>query len=149
MESVWDYPRPPRTEPCVRHVRVEIGGELLAESGRALRVLETASPPTVYIPAEDVRMDRLSPSRRRHTLCEWKGRAAYYDAGDIEAVAWHYPDPKPEFAQLRDHVAFYPGRADCWLDDERVRPQQGDYYGGWITDDIRGPFKGAAGTAAW
>ncbi len=149
MESVWDYPRPPAVVPCTRRVRVMLGGAVIADSARALRVLETSHPPGIYVPSADVRAGILSASPRT-TVCEFKGRAAYYDVGDRRAAAWTYPDPDPRYAALRDHVAFYPGRMDaCFLDDEPVRAQAGDFYGGWITADIGGPFKGAPGTAGW
>ncbi len=153
-ESVWDYPRPPRVEPERRRVRVELAGETLADSTRAVRVLETASPPTVYVPREDVRMDLLSEAKGHHTLCEWKGVASYLDAElggrRAERVAWYYPEPRRGFEQLDGHVAFYAGRVDaCHLDEERVRPQGGSFYGGWVTDEIEGPYKGEPGTEGW
>jgi uncharacterized protein (DUF427 family) len=152
-ESVWDYPRPPALVPCERRVRVEIGDEVLADSERALRVLETSHPPTIYIPPDDVRLDLLAPAGRG-SLCEWKGRATYFDvvAGDRaeRAAAWTYRDPVPAFAALRDFVSLYPGRMDaCYLGEERVQAQPGDFYGGWITSDLVGPFKGAPGTLGW
>jgi uncharacterized protein (DUF427 family) len=152
-ESVWDYPRPPRVEPCKRRVRVVLNGEVVAESTDALRVLETSSPPTIYIPAEDIRMEYLSPSEHS-SHCEWKGGASYYDlkVGDSVSrdAAWYYRQPKPGFEQLLDHVAFYAGRVDAaYLGDELVTPQAGDFYGGWITSDIVGPFKGEPGTGGW
>ena len=153
-ESVWDYPRPPRVEPCDRRVRIEHGGAVIAESNRALRVLETSSPPTIYVPADDVRTELLREVEGRHTVCEWKGRAHYFDleldGNRAEAVAWHYPSPRPHYGALRDHLAFYAGRVDaCYLGDERVRPQGGAFYGGWITDEIEGPFKGEPGSEGW
>jgi uncharacterized protein (DUF427 family) len=153
QESVWDYPRPPRLERARRVVRVEHGGEVVAHSTRALRVCETASPPVYYVPLADVRRDLLEASSHR-SFCEWKGAAHYWSlrVGDRFApdAAWGYPEPDPAFAALRDHVAFYPGRVDgCWLDDERVRPQAGGFYGGWVTDEIVGPFKGEPGTEGW
>ena len=153
-ESVWDYPRPPRVEPCDRIVRVEHGGEAIADSERALRVLETASPPTIYVPVADVRTDLLTEMPAKHSFCEWKGQASYFDLvleGErVEAIAWHYPEPRDAFAALRDHIAFYPGRVDaCFLGDEQVRPQGGRFYGGWVTDEIEGPFKGEPGTEGW
>jgi uncharacterized protein (DUF427 family) len=153
MESVWDYPRPPRVEASQKLVRVEFAGEVIAETTRARRVLETSHPPVFYIPLEDVRGEFLRPSRR-HTYCEFKGEASYYDlvAGGREAreAAWYYPEPAARYEVLRDHVAFYPGRVDAaWVGDEQVTPQEGDFYGGWITSDIEGPFKGAPGTAGW
>jgi uncharacterized protein (DUF427 family) len=153
-ESVWDYPRPPAIAPCERRVRIEHGGVVVAESDRALRVLETASPPTIYVSAADVRTDLLEQADRRHTVCEWKGRASYFHldgAGErSEAAAWTYPEPKEPYRELQDHFAFYPGRVDaCYLGDERVHPQAGDFYGGWVTAEIAGPYKGEPGSEGW
>ena len=149
MENVWDYPRPPAIEPCTRRVRVVCGGVVLADSEHALRVLETSHPPAIYVPPADVR--GLVPSSSRSTFCEFKGTARYLDAATGErAVAWTYPQPSPGYEALRGFVSFYPGRVDgAWLDDERVRAQEGGFYGGWITSDIAGPFKGAPGTQGW
>jgi uncharacterized protein (DUF427 family) len=154
VERVWDYPRPPVIAACARRARVEVAGRVLAESDAALRVLETSHPPTIYLPAAAVRMDLLRPSVARPTLCEFKGVAEYLDAivdGRLtRAVAWSYPDPRRAYEALRGHVAFFPGRVDAaWLGDERVQAQEGDFYGGWITSDLVGPFKGPAGTLAW
>ncbi len=154
MELVWEYPRPPAVVPCKRRVRVEKAGEVLAESTRALRVLETSHPPTIYVPPADVRLELLEEIVARSTWCEFKGAARYLDATvdgrRFAAVAWFYPNPMPEYEALRDHVCFYPGRVDgVWLDDECVRAQEGDFYGGWITEDLVGPFKGAPGTLGW
>jgi uncharacterized protein (DUF427 family) len=153
MENVWNYPRPPALAPCARRVRIELGGMVIADSMRALRVLETSHPPTIYLPRGDVVAGVLRPASGG-SFCEWKGRAAYEDvvAGgrSVERGAWHYPEPTAPFAALAGHVSFYPGRMDAaWLDDEPVRAQLGDFYGGWITSDLRGPFKGGAGTAGW
>jgi uncharacterized protein (DUF427 family) len=153
-ENVWDYPRPPAVAPCKRRVRVELGGEILADSSAALRVLETSHPPTIYIPPQDVRLDLLQTSDARSTWCEFKGAARYLDAVTggrrRRAVAWSYAQPSPAYQALRDHVAFYPGRVDAaWIGDERVEAQEGDFYGGWITAEVVGPFKGAPGTAGW
>lgn len=153
QESVWDYPRPPRLEDSTRQIKVVFNGEVIAETRRARRVLETSHPPSYYIPPEDIRMEFLSGTGRR-SLCEWKGQAAYYTitVGDRTAsnAAWYYPNPTPAFAALKDHVAFYPSRMDaCYVDGELVRAQAGDFYGGWITNDIVGPFKGEAGSWGW
>ena len=154
MERVWDYPRPPVVVPCERRVRVESGGELLADSTRALRVLETSHPPTIYVPPQDVRAELLQSRGTRSTWCEFKGAARYVHAiaGERDAgpVGWSYADPSPGYEVLRDHVAFYPGRVDAaWLGDERVHAQPGDFYGGWMTADLIGPFKGPPGTLGW
>ncbi len=150
-ENVWDYPRPPALVPCERRVRIEHDGRPLADSTRALRVLETSHPPAIYVPRDDVDMSRLTPSGGGSTFCEWKGSAVYWDlVGGRARVAWSYPDPVERYAELKDHLSFYPGRVDaCFLDDERVQAQEGDFYGGWITADIAGPFKGAPGTRGW
>jgi uncharacterized protein (DUF427 family) len=152
-ESVWDYPRPPALVACAHRVVVAFAGVEVADSSRTLRVLETSHPPVYYIPAEDVRRELLTPAGGG-TWCEWKGRARYWDlrVGDrvSRRAAWSYPDPSPRFEALRDAVAFYPGRVDeCRVDSEVVVAQPGDFYGGWITSRIRGPFKGAPGTAGW
>jgi uncharacterized protein (DUF427 family) len=150
MENVWDYPRPPALVPCTRRVRVLAGGELIADSRHALRVLETSHPPTIYVPPADIRMELLQLSGGRGSLCEWKGRANYYDVLGRTRAAWAYPEPVPRYGDLRDHVAFYPGRMDaCYLDEELVQAQPGDFYGGWLTADIAGPVKGGPGTLGW
>jgi uncharacterized protein (DUF427 family) len=142
-ESVWDYPRPPRVAPTSRRVRVVLGGETIVDSTRTLRVLETRHPPVYYVPLEDVASGALVPSAGGTTFCEWKGVADYYDvvAGGTRAErgAWTYRDPTADFDAIRDAVAFYPGRMEaCFVDDERVRPQAGDFYGGWITSELVG-----------
>ncbi len=152
-ESVWDYPRPPALEPCGRRVRIELGGVTVVDSTAALRVLETSHPPTIYVPPADIAAGCVLPGAGR-SFCEWKGIAAYLDvvAGERREAraAWTYRDPVAAYAALRDHVAFYPSRMDaCWLDDELVQSQPGDFYGGWITAALRGPFKGAPGTRGW
>jgi uncharacterized protein (DUF427 family) len=153
QESVWDYPRPPRIEPCTRLIRVEFGGEVIAETRRSFRVLETSHPPVYYLHPDDIRAGVLEP-QARSSFCEWKGRARYFDvvAGGRRAAsaAWSYPVPTGAFAAMRDHVAFYAGRMDaCFLDGERVTPQPGEFYGGWITPDVVGPFKGEPGSWGW
>ncbi len=153
QESVWDYPRPPRVERDPRRVRVEIGGECLADTTDALRVLETGGPPAYYLPPDSVRTSLLEAGPGT-TLCEWKGTAHYWSARlpsrSVPDVAWSYPEPFPEYAELAGYFAFFPGRVDaCFVGEERVSPQPGDYYGGWITRDILGPFKGDAGTEGW
>jgi uncharacterized protein (DUF427 family) len=153
VESVWDYPRPPRVEPCARRVRVVLGGVTIVDSIAALRVLETSHPPGIYVPPADVTVGALRPVSRR-TVCEFKGTAAYFDVagGDrvAPAAAWAYRDPRPGVEALRDHLSFYPGPMDrCLLDEEPVTAQAGDFYGGWITADVQGPFKGGRGTLGW
>jgi uncharacterized protein (DUF427 family) len=150
MESVWDYPRPPRVEPSAARVVVELDGQVLADTRRSLRVLETSHPPVFYIPAADVRVERLRPSARRPTVCEFKGAARYYDAGDRLAVAWSYASPSPGYVAIAGCYAFYPGRVDrATVDGEQVVAQPGDFYGGWITSAVTGPSKGGPGTMGW
>jgi uncharacterized protein (DUF427 family) len=153
-ERVWDYPRPPAVVACERRTRVELGGVVLADSERALRVLETSHPPTVYLPFADLRNDLLESSRVPGTWCEFKGQAEYRDAvvngQRFHAIGWTYPHPSPGFEELSNHLAIYPGRVDAaWLGDERVQAQPGDFYGGWITAELIGPFKGPPGTLGW
>jgi uncharacterized protein (DUF427 family) len=153
VESVWAYPRPPALVPSERRVRIVLGGETIADSTRALRVLETSHPPTIYVPPEDFVPGALTDGQGR-SLCEWKGRARYHDlhggGKTARAAGWSYPKPTRRFAALKDLVCVYASRVDaCFLDDEQVRSQEGDFYGGWITDDIEGPFKGAPGTMGW
>jgi uncharacterized protein (DUF427 family) len=150
---VWDYPRPPRLEDVDKKVKVVFGGVTVAYTTRAKRVLETSHPPVYYIPPEDIRTEHLRPAGGG-SICEWKGRAGYYDLVTEEReeprAAWFYPDPTPPFASLTDYVAFYPSKMDgCWVGGEKVESQEGDFYGGWITPDIVGPFKGAPGTWGW
>jgi uncharacterized protein (DUF427 family) len=153
QESVWDYPRPPRLEDSPKHIQVVFNGIVIADTLRAKRVLETSHPPTYYIPPEDIKMEFLTLTKRT-TWCEWKGQAAYYTitVGDKQArnAAWFYPRPAPSFEVIENHIAFYPSLMDtCYVDGERVRTQAGDFYGGWITRDIVGPFKGEPGTMGW
>lgn len=152
QESVWAYPRPPRVERSDQLVEVRVGDRTIARSTRAVRVLETASPPTWYLPAEDIEPGALVPSFGR-TVCEWKGEARYFavrvDGVEIEQAAWSYPTPWEGFEEIADHVAFYPARVACFVDGERVRPQEGGFYGGWVTEDIVGPWKGVPGTGHW
>ena len=153
QESVWDYPRPPRVEESNRTVRVVFNGVTVAETRNAKRVLETSHPPVYYIPPEDVRQEYLKATGRV-TSCEFKGRAGYatlsVDGRESRDAAWFYPDPLPGFEAIKNHLAFYPGRVDeCTLDDVKVAPQEGDFYGGWVTKEIVGPFKGAPGTWGW
>ncbi len=153
QESVWDYPRPPRVEPTPKHLRVIFNGETIADTRRALRVLETSHPPVYYFPPQDVRMECLQPAAR-HSYCEFKGSARYYTvavgAQRAENAAWYYPQPQAGYEALANYVAFYPARMDaCYVDDQVVTPQPGEFYGGWITQEIIGPFKGGPDTWNW
>ena len=150
QESVWDYPRPPVIEACARRVEVMDGDALLASSVASYRVKETASPPTFYLPAKDVNAELLV-AIAGSSVCEWKGAASYSALARAPEVpiAWRYLRPRPRFMRIRDYYAFYPGRIACFVDGERVEPQPGRFYGGWITSDIVGPFKGEPGTGHW
>lgn len=152
QESVWDYPRPPRVDEDRRLVRVSLRDTVIADTRRAIRVLETASPPVFYLPPDDVRTEHLFEGTRE-SFCEWKGRAKYWSVrlGDyvLENVAWSYPEPLPGFERITGYLSFFPSRLTCTVDGERVEPQPGDFYGGWVTSEIVGPFKGAPGTEWW
>ena len=152
-ESVWDYPRPPALERCSRHIQIIIDGKTLADTTNSYRVLETSHPPVYYLPADDIAMERLKKTRGG-SFCEWKGYASYFaymwDGIEIADLAWCYSQPTQRFAAMKDYLAFYPHKTDCCsVDGEKVRPQEGNFYGGWITDDIVGPFKGGPGTLGW
>lgn len=152
QESAWDYPRPPAIVDDTRLVQVRLHDTLIAETRAARRVLETASPPTFYLPPDAVRSDCLQPDSGS-SFCEWKGRASYFSVcvGEhcVTHAAWRYPQPFAAFTAIRNYLAFYPDRLECYVDGERVRAQAGGFYGGWITGDIVGPFKGEPGTSAW
>jgi len=153
QESVWAYPRPPVARLVDKHIVVRFGGIVVADTNRAIKVMETSHPPVYYIPPEDIRLDvcELSP---HHTFCEYKGQASYYTmrTGGSEAhnAGWFYPEPSPGYEILRDHVAFYPAlMEECTIDGETVTPQPGRFYGGWVTRDVVGPFKGEPGSYVW
>jgi uncharacterized protein (DUF427 family) len=153
QESVWDYPRPPRLEKVSARLRVIFGGQTVADTVSGYRVLETSHPPVYYIPPEDIAQPCLRPAAGS-SWCEFKGQAKYWSLNvggqQAENAAWSYPSPSPAFAEIAGYLAFYASRVDeCWVDEERVQPQQGDFYGGWITSRIVGPFKGGAGTRGW
>lgn len=153
QESVWDYPRPPKVEKCDKEVRVIFNGAEIAHSSQTQRVLETSHPPVYYIPQQDIRMECLEPISGT-TYCEWKGQAKYFDVvmSDQRAIkaAWSYPDPTNTFKSIAGYIAFYAHKmGTCFVDNERVDAQQGGFYGGWVTSDIVGPFKGKPGSAGW
>lgn len=153
QESVWDYPRPPRVEPVAARIRVVVGDHVLADSTRAVRVLETAGAPVYYVPIADVDESHLDPSAR-WSFCEWKGSASYvdyaHDGRRIEGIGWRYEHPNAGYEELADRIAFYAGRVDeAWVGDERATPQPGGFYGGWVTSAIVGPIKGEAGSEGW
>jgi uncharacterized protein (DUF427 family) len=162
IESVWDFPRPPRVEHVDWRIRVVHAGATVVDAPSALRVLETSQPPAHYVAPEHVALDHLRPAEHRQTFCEWKGVASYADivvadvGGDpghgvvAEAAAWTYVEPTSPFAAIAGWWAFYAQRVDeCWVDDERVAPNPGTFYGGWITANVTGPFKGGPGTSHW
>ena len=153
QESVWDYPRPPRVEDSSRHLQVWFNGVLIAETRRAKRVLETSHPPTWYLPPEDVRREYLHENQEG-SWCEWKGLTHYCDVEvngvRVPSAAWFYQQPTRMYEELQSYIAFYPQKMEaCYVDGERVTPQAGGFYGGWITKDVVGPFKGDPGTAGW
>ncbi len=155
IESVWQYPRPPRLEATAQRIRIVHGGEPLADTVRALRILETSHPPVYYLPQADIAMQRMRRSASRQSFCEFKGLATYWSlvdavGGVARDAAWSYENPSPPYGALKGHLAFYASRVDeCWVEGERVVAQPGDFYGGWITSNLRGPFKGAPGTLGW
>ncbi len=149
QESVWDYPRPPRIEPVAARITIELGGRLIADTTNAVRVLETSHPPVYYLPRSAFVDGVLQPAPGQ-SFCEYKGLASYLSVGSEDGAAWFYPNPNHGYEQLIDRVAVYPGRMErCTVDGETVTPQDGDFYGGWITSMIVGPFKGAPGTLGW
>lgn len=153
QESVWDYPRPPRVEPVSARITVTLGGKLIIDTTSALRVLETSHPPAYYLPRADVAPGALIDTDGQ-SWCEFKGAASYLSlqGGDLvaERAAWYYPTPSVGYEVLADYLSLYPGRVDeCSVDGEIVVPQEGGFYGGWITANIVGPFKGAPGTWGW
>jgi uncharacterized protein (DUF427 family) len=153
QESVWDYPRPPRLEDFAGLIRIRFGGVLIVETRAAKRVLETSHPPTYYLPMQDIAVKYLKKAAGE-SFCEWKGMAQYFSlvVEDRTApnVAWYYPTPSPEFAALKNHVAFYSAPMDeCTVNGEDVTPQPGGFYGGWVTSNVVGPFKGEPGTMGW
>lgn len=153
QESVWTYPRPAIAEPCDLHLKIVQRGVNIALTSRSIRTLETSHPPSYYFPPDDVLLSFLQPSGRQ-SFCEWKGSAVYHDVvveGEtLRDVAWSYPDPSRAFRSLKDHIAFYAAPFDgCFVDGERVQPQPGGFYGGWITSKVAGPFKGVPGSRFW
>lgn len=153
QESVWDYPRPPRVEPTAKRVRVIFNGVVIADTTRAMRVLETSHPPSYYIPQADIQMQYFSKTPRK-TVCEFKGQASYWTITVAEKqsqnACWGYEHPVKGYEAITGYIAFYPSRMDaCFVGDEQVIAQEGDFYGGWITSDIVGPFKGGVGTWGW
>jgi uncharacterized protein (DUF427 family) len=153
QESVWDYPRPSRLQKVSERLRVIFTGETIADTVAGFRVLETSHPPVYYIPPGDLDQQYLC-AVSGSSWCEFKGHAKYrsLEVNDkrAETAAWSYPQPSPAFADIAGYLAFYASRVDeCWVGDERVQPQEGDFYDGWITSRIAGPFKGGAGTPGW
>jgi uncharacterized protein (DUF427 family) len=153
MEDVWTYPRPPALQRVAKTVRIVFGGQTIAETGEAWRVLETSHPPVYYLPP-DAFLPGVLEAAPGGSFCEWKGRARYWTIRSngrvAERAGWSYPDPTPDFAPIQDFVAVYAGPMDaCFVGDEQVTPQPGGFYGGWVTQDLKGPFKGGPGSAGW
>jgi uncharacterized protein (DUF427 family) len=153
QESVWDYPRPPRLEAVPDRLRVIFAGQVIADTRDGFRVLETSHPPVYYFPPADLRQDLLAADLAR-SFCEFKGAARYWtiDAHGqrSEKAAWSYPEPSERFRPIKDYLAFYASRVDaCFVGDEQVVAQAGDFYGGWVTSRVVGPFKGGPGSMGW
>ncbi len=153
QESVWEYPRPPKLEYVKQLLIVKHQEKTIASTSKGFRVLETSHPPVYYFPPQDVDFNQLVPSDLT-TFCEFKGRGGYYHLKTEnrieENVAWYYTNPVASFAPIKDYLAFYANKVDeCWVGDEKVKPQAGNFYGGWITNKIVGPFKGEPGTWGW
>lgn len=151
QRSVWDFPRPPIIEKISKPVLVNYQGKGIADSSDTLAVLETASPPTYYIPKYDIEMNALVKIPGKSSMCEWKGKAIYWALKTMigQPVAWSYPNLFTEFEELKDHIAFYPQHLECYIDGKRVEAQASEFYAGWITPDLTGPFKGETGTEHW
>lgn len=151
-ESVWDYPRPPIVSPDSRIVEVRWMGQLIARTKKAVRVLETASPPTFYLPSVDIDNQFLRESTGS-SFCEWKGKATYWDlelnGRVLQKASWSYENPNPAFRSIAGFYSFYPGKINCYVGGVRAKPQPGSFYGGWMTPDIVGPVKGEAGSSGW
>lgn len=153
QESVWAYPRPPKVELTTKHIQIVFNGEIIADTVRAYRTLETSHPPSYYIHPDDIKVDYLQRANGG-SLCEWKGQATYYtvvvNGKRAIKAAWAYHNPTGAFSAIRDHLAFYVCPMDaCYINGEKVQPQPGHFYGGWITNDIVGPFKGEPGSWYW
>lgn len=153
QESVWDYPRPPALRRCVLPIEVVLGGDVVCRTSESWQVLETSHPPTYYLPRSAFVEGALRPAPGG-SFCEWKGAARYLDVAGggrtAAGAAWYYPTPADTFSVLAGHVALYAGAMDaCFVDGERVVPQPGGFYGGWITSAVAGPFKGVPGSMGW
>jgi uncharacterized protein (DUF427 family) len=152
QESVWNYPRPPLLQAIDKHIQIVFNGKTIADSYKAYRVLETSHPPVYYLPPADIQMQYLQITARS-SFCEWKGNAFYYHVvvndAQIENAAWAYPSPTENFLAIAGYLAFYAQNMTCYIDNELVTPQPGGFYGGWITKNIVGPFKGSPGSWGW
>ena len=154
QESVWDYPRPPKLEKVSKTLKIIVEGEVIALTNRGYRVLETSHPPVYYFPPEDISQEYLRQVENARSFCEWKGEAFYVDVvvngKTFSRIGWGYSNPTVAFAPIKDYLAFYAGRGStCFVNEEEVLPQPGEFYGGWITSDIVGPFKGEPGSWGW
>ncbi len=152
QESVWDYPRPPVCVEDSREIVVRMGDVVVARTVNAIRILETASPPTFYLPPSDINFETLQAAKGS-SFCEWKGAATYWSlnvgGSVIKNVGWSYEAPSPSFASIKSYLSFYPAKLECTVAGQLVRPQPGGFYGGWVTDEIIGPYKGEPGTGGW
>ena len=152
QESVWEYPRPPIVRASNVSVKVQLAGIVIAESNKSVQVLETSHPPTYYLPPDDVDQSYFTKIDRS-SFCEWKGNAIYWDVSvnksEVRAGAWSYDQPTSAFKQLAGYFSFYPASFECFVDNKLVIPQPGQFYGGWVTEDVVGPFKGVTGSQWW
>jgi uncharacterized protein (DUF427 family) len=154
QESVWDYPRPPQLERSLKEIKIVFNEVIIAQSEHTYRILETSHPPVYYLPPADIQMEYLTLVAANQSFCEWKGVAGYYNLQvkerEVVNAAWYYSQPSERFANIKDYLAFYPSKMDaCYVEGELVTAQPGDFYGGWITQDIVGPFKGGADSWGW
>jgi len=151
-ESVWDYPRPPKLVPFYGRVEVKWLDTIIASTTEAFRILETASPPSFYLPPAHTDL-KLFREATGSSFCEWKGKATYWDIEingvSIENAAWSYNNPNPAYRSVKNYFSFYPSKTECYVEGVRVKPQPGGFYGGWMTPNIIGPVKGEPGTGAW
>jgi len=157
-ESVWDYPRPPRIEKVEKEISIVSKKDpsiIILKTKNAYRILETSHPPTYYMPVDEINKDYVKPSNHRSTFCEWKGVAKYWDViipqtkENYHGVGFSYPSPTQRYSEITNHISFYAKDFICKVDDEIVTPQPGNYYSGWITKNIKGPFKGGPGSWGW
>ncbi|PSR94003.1 hypothetical protein BD289DRAFT_364014 [Coniella lustricola] len=155
--NVQSFPRPPLLERSPRHLQIKWNGQTIADTTEAYWVLETHHPPTYYLPPSCITAPLTKTSHS--TYCEWKGVATYWalakpassntNGKEANAVVanriWSYTNPTASFTPIKDYFSFYAGPWDCFVDGEKVEPQPGDFYGGWVTSELDGIVKGRNG----